>query len=371
MTKIAAADRQKVADLYASGLSYEAIAERFGVTKARVGQIIGSLGVAKRKAGRPRSNGHATKAAASKRWEIASLYESGMTMPEVAKACGISAGWVSQIMKKLGVAARPAGSRHGNHARVVRRSDYPTIAARYKSGLTLEQVGAEFGITRERVRQIVKKAGVTRLDGGKTISTLMQTPDKVAALRAKNERIEARIRATWDMSLDDYRAHVAEYGSCVVGSSPMGKYQQHRKNALARGIAWQFTFAEWWKVWQESGKWAERGRGNGYVMARWGDGDAPYSPDTVYICTQGENAKDSFIVHPDRRAGIRIAADEQIVRVQQMRKKHPHGRKTKLTADDARSIRVDGRRGTEIATTYGISEATVSQIKHRLIWKHV
>lgn len=85
----------------------------------------------------------------------------------------------------------------------------------------------------------------------------------------------------------------------------MAKYVQQRKNAKSRGLEWNFTFPSWWAVWLESGKWDQRGLGAGlYVMARYGDGDTPYNADNVYICTQSQNSKDSFIVSP---AAIRFA----------------------------------------------------------------
>lgn len=193
--------------------------------------------------------------------------------------------------------------RTGNYPAVVQRCEHGELAEMYKSGMTLAEIGARFGITRERVRQIVSALGVTASDGGQSVRSFKSTPDKVEKLRAKNEKTEARIRATWGMSLDDYRAHVSEYGPCTKASSPMHKFIVQRANANKRGIEWKFTFAEWWSVWHESGKWGDRGRG-AYVMARYGDGDTPYSKDTVYICTQSENSKDSYIVSP---AAVRFA----------------------------------------------------------------
>lgn len=190
-----------------------------------------------------------------------------------------------------------------NYPRVVPRNEHDKLAEMYESGLTLAEIGSQFGITRERVRQIISRLGVTRLDGGQYMRAFRNTPDKVAKLREKTGKKEARISAIWGMSLDAYRAHVAEHGSSSKADSPMNKYVRHRINAKRRGIAWEFTFAEWWLIWQESGKWAERGQGK-YVMARYGDGDAPYGKDTVYICTQSENSKDSYIVSP---ASVRFA----------------------------------------------------------------
>lgn len=51
------------------------------------------------------------------------------------------------------------------------------MASLYKEGKTLEEVGAEFGLTRERVRQILEKAGIQR---------------RVAGERTKPEEVEER-----------------------------------------------------------------------------------------------------------------------------------------------------------------------------------
>lgn len=72
--------------------------------------------------------------------------------------------------------------------------------------------------------------------------------------------------------------------------SPKGRYAMHKKNAEIRGIPWEFTFETWWAVWEDSGKWAERGRG-GYMMCRFGD-TGPYSPTNVRIDTVVSNARE-------------------------------------------------------------------------------
>jgi hypothetical protein len=255
-----------------------------------------------------------TKVATINRQEIADLYVGGMTQAAVGVELGITKSRVCQILKELGAAARVGGSRVGNYNRSVTTDRHAAMVGMYKSGATLAEVGGQFGITRERVRQIIKVLGIDKADGGAIMRALKNTTNKVDAIRVKNEHQEKRIRAKWGMSLDDYKAHVGEHGSCANAASPMGKYMQHRQNARRRGVAWDFTFAEWWRVWQESGKWDQRGRGigyHGYVMARWGDADTPYSIGTVYICTQSQNAKDSFIVSPAAaRAAKRSAAKQ-------------------------------------------------------------
>lgn len=71
--------------------------------------------------------------------------------------------------------------------------------------------------------------------------------------------------------------------------TPMGKYIRQRANAQNRGIPWDFTFDSWWKIWQDSGKWEERGNGRfGYCMARIND-EGHYCPENVVIKTLQDN----------------------------------------------------------------------------------
>lgn len=66
-------------------------------------------------------------------------------------------------------------------------------------------------------------------------------------------------------------------------------YVFQRSNARVRGIEWKFTAASWWTIWEESGKWPERGRkAHQYVMARHGDIGA-YEPSNVSIQTSALN----------------------------------------------------------------------------------
>lgn len=64
----------------------------------------------------------------------------------------------------------------------------------------------------------------------------------------------------------------------------------HQRNAAVRrrGIEWQLTLMDWWTVWQESGRWTERGLGRGYMMCRKGD-LGPYAVGNVFIGPGAEN----------------------------------------------------------------------------------
>lgn len=319
MTKIAASQRQQVADMYLAGNSVVEIAASYSVTRPLVSAILKRMGVKLPKLAR----GPKVATKAHRNLAIAEMYKAGKTQTQVAEEFGLTGARVCVILKSIGVAANVqtkfGPGRPGNWKRSVQREDHATMVEMYKSGQSLNEVGAHYGITRERARQILTGLGVGRMEGGSAIKMFKNVDKKVDAAKAKNERSESRIRKTWGLSLTDYAAHVAEHGSSHDKGSPLRKFTEHRKNARQRGLGWDFTFAEWWRLWQESGKWDQRGRGkHGYVMARWGDGDAPYSVDTVYICTQPENARDGYIVSPgaERAAKARITRARKAQEVQ-------------------------------------------------------
>ena len=73
--------------------------------------------------------------------------------------------------------------------------------------------------------------------------------------------------------------------------TPKGIYGVQRANAIRRKIPWEFTFDTWWKIWETSGKWNQRGtQWNQYCMARILD-FGPYSPENVEIITMSLNSK--------------------------------------------------------------------------------
>lgn len=75
--------------------------------------------------------------------------------------------------------------------------------------------------------------------------------------------------------------------------SPRGRYITHKHNAQRRKVPWEFTFETWWDMWEKSGKWELRGRGEGkYCMARKGD-IGPYNPGNVEIKLSVDNSKEA------------------------------------------------------------------------------
>lgn len=66
---------------------------------------------------------------------------------------------------------------------------------------------------------------------------------------------------------------------------------KRRVDAAGKPIAWDLSYEQWRKVWDDSGKLAQRGRGpDDYVMSRKDD-LGPYAADNVEIIPFRENVK--------------------------------------------------------------------------------
>lgn len=85
------------------------------------------------------------------------------------------------------------------------------------------------------------------------------------------------------------------------------KYQKHKSTAKHRGVDFNLTFDEWWNIWQQSGKWHQRGRGAGtYVMSRIND-VGPYAIGNVFIQPNAQNIVDAK--NTGRRKGSTHSAE--------------------------------------------------------------
>jgi len=73
------------------------------------------------------------------------------------------------------------------------------------------------------------------------------------------------------------------------------KYACHKSKAKHRGIEFKLTYEQWWSIWQQSGKWEQRGPGIGqYVMSRINDKGA-YEIGNVFIQPASENKQQGNI----------------------------------------------------------------------------
>lgn len=212
---------------------------------------------------------------------VRKLAEAGMSLSEAAAHMKRSAPVVRIHAIKHGITFRFAGTQ-----KKIGRDDVPAIISGYRGGEILDVIAADYDVTRERIRQILKKHGVSGNDGGKSVVAA----ENRAAQQVERDRrfIEKRgcTYAQWKMLNVIGRKQMA--CGAAYSSTPIGAFVTQKNNARKRGIAWDFTLWQWWSIWQASGKWSQRGRGQGYVMCRRGD-TGPYAEWNVFIGRATEN----------------------------------------------------------------------------------
>lgn len=167
-----------------------------------------------------------------------------------------------------------------------------TMASMFRDGKTLEYIGAQFGLTRERVRQILKVAGVHRTEGGREKCT------EARRSRAAQRRDEACMQKYGCTHAQRQELLVLQRQALSRERGPIGAFGRQKASAVQRGIGWNLSLWQWWTVWQESGKWEQRGVRKGqYCMSRIGD-SGPYELGNVRIVTVTENIKESYATLP-------------------------------------------------------------------------
>lgn len=164
---------------------------------------------------------------------------------------------------------------HKNPALIERNQK---MLSMFQQGVTLEKIGQQFGVTRERVRQILTRQGIDKNAGGQRLVSAMKKERKSQAFAAK---IMAKYGLPWEVVQELQKARVTH----AFGSQ--------RNHAKMRGIGWELDFATWFAIWQTSGKLHLRGRGHGkYVMSRIRD-DGPYAIGNVHIQLATENNREA------------------------------------------------------------------------------
>lgn len=217
------------------------------------------------------------------RAELQAAADAGLSRSEAARHFGVSYGVMHQASVKLGIEFNRPGKGPANEDRA------DAMEAMYRAGKTLEEIGGLYGVSRERVRQIISKyRGVTADDGGQAIRATIERERRKAEREAecyrKNGCSTAQLRDLRKigvaMRADGFTAY----------QTPIGAFRNQRNNALSRGIPWDLTLWDWWRIWQQSGKWDQRGRaGDAYVMCRFKD-EGGYTIGNVYIATLRHNS---------------------------------------------------------------------------------
>lgn len=159
------------------------------------------------------------------------------------------------------------------------KQKHSTIIELFKQGNSPAEIARTYGVSRQRITQILKVRGVASKDGGRAI--------KSAANRAAraSKRAAAHMEK-FGCTADELKTTLGHAGT----QSPYRCYRQQVGHAQRRGVAFNLTFWAWWCIWSESGKWGDRGRSDtSFCMCRVGDQGA-YEEGNVYIASVIHNS---------------------------------------------------------------------------------
>lgn len=262
--------------LAAEGKSVGQIAKEMNVSRSRVWRCACVMGIevlrlAKR--GPKPMTEIEPRARAEREQQAIALAAEGLHLAEIARRIGYTHRGAKLLLQRHGVTPKMGGRGGPSGLRDMPRAE--KIASMYRQGVTLQKIGDTFGMTRERVRQILKKQGITGKDGGQNKCA----QSKVAAAAAKRD---ARYLAKHGMTYAEYRQ--------VLATGLQKAFRNQKNAAKNRGIDWSLTIAQWLDVWRTSGKLEQRGRGKGkYVMSRIKD-TGGYELGNVHIQLAEQNS---------------------------------------------------------------------------------
>ncbi|WP_312836384.1 sigma factor-like helix-turn-helix DNA-binding protein [Comamonas sp.] len=202
--------------------------------------------------------------------------DQGMSPAEIAAALNVRVTTVYLWARSSGLQLKRSKRAGGIGSRHPERDT--KMVAMFRQGVTLAKIGAQFGLSRERVRQILKRIGVCAEEGGIARNAA-----------SRRESACAKREAYW---LGKYGLPFAVVKQLQQDGVTKG-FQDHKRNSAARGIPFHLTFIDWLSVWQASGKLDQRGRGKGkYVMSRIRD-DGAYELGNVHVQLATENSREA------------------------------------------------------------------------------
>ena len=240
-----------------------------------------------------------------RRAQLREFHSLDLTQGHFLRMTGVHRVTVCKWAREMGLKFRKDNAGWAS-AIAVSKGRAEVMASLYRDGYTLEQIGAQYGITRERVRQLMTKhLGIRQEDGG---HHKRSQRSRVARQSAK----DGQYLKDYGCTFEQWRA-LRDIGHRMIADGrgrfqqPLYAFNNQRNNAKARGIGWELTLWQWWSIWQASGHWEQRGRGQGYVMSRIGD-VGPYAAGNVFIKTAAENSSEAQIKkRKDRTLPIGVA----------------------------------------------------------------
>lgn len=156
-------------------------------------------------------------------------YQAGVNLKQAAAKSKSTGASLGRAMARLGIERRPQGTRIPKETAKQRAAD---MLALYKT-MTLQEIGDKYGVTRERVRQIITEADK---DGAKA-TKLARFAQRHAEIIKRDTRLCVTCGKTFTAK-DHKQKHCSR--KCGCGTKPRIDEQKHRDALAARenGIGW-------------------------------------------------------------------------------------------------------------------------------------
>lgn len=176
---------------------------------------------------------NATKLVEAERYipdeEVAQVYLSGMSLHDTGVHFGMNTTTVRKALLRLGIQPRRQGTP--SRARDRRKSANPERVEKMIEmrgrGCTLNEIGTSFGITRERVRQLLTKAGIDTTDEARPLK-----PKELAAVEdyARNGESLWTVALRHDLKPYTLKSLVMKAGYKVRPSPRFGRISAETKS---------------------------------------------------------------------------------------------------------------------------------------------
>ncbi|WP_401733500.1 sigma factor-like helix-turn-helix DNA-binding protein [Stenotrophomonas muris] len=159
------------------------------------------------------------------------------------------------------------------------------MTAMYKGGKTLQQIGDLFGITRERVRQLMRKSGLTRHDGGIHVTAAAKRAEASVRRAASREEAAKRVYGV------TYAEAIALNEGRRLGSAGClaQKFREKKHNVVSKtGCEWSLSLRDYVNVITKADLPIGRGSSDGVLVRRdtsigYVDGNVQIVPFGWYV----------------------------------------------------------------------------------------
>lgn len=123
------------------------------------------------------------------------------------------------------------------------------MALLFRQGMTMDAIGKEYGVCRERVRQILNNiTGHNRYDGGVYL-TAVQKRQQALHSRAMTE--EAEIISRYGCTMKEYHRIMKGQAFKMSANNPAYCYQQFKRFHILHKTPFDLSFPAWWRLRRE------------------------------------------------------------------------------------------------------------------------